>query len=443
MCRLWWAVPWILLAARSATGEPDEAGARFFEGTVRPLLQEQCYRCHSAEAETVRGGLRLDSREGLLRGGDGGPALVPGHPERSRLIEAVGYTRPDLQMPPRRRLSRRQVADLVRWVEMGAPWLGDSASTSPVSASASALSEPSRRELHWAWQPVRKPAPPAARDAGWVRSSVDRFILAGLETAGLRPAPEADRRTLLRRVHFALVGLPPTAEEVEAFVADPAPDALEAVVDRLLASPRFGERWARHWMDLVRYSDTLGNEADLPIPNAWRYRDYLVRALNADLPYDRLILEHLAGDLLAEPRRRPGSGDDESVIGTAVFWMNEGKRSPVDLRQAEADAVDNCLDVLGKTFLGLTVACARCHDHKFDPIPQEDYYGLSGYLKSSRYTQAMLNRAELDARAAELAALRARILQAAGEALREQARTLSRDLMADLGVHAAEDPTRI
>ena len=291
-----------------------------------------------------------------------------------------------------------------------------------------------RRKAHWAWQPVRATVPPTVEDEAWVEKRVDRFILARLEAAGLRPAPAADRRSLLRRVHFALLGLPPTARDVEDFVADPAPDALERVVDRLLASPQFGERWARHWMDLVRYSDTLGNEADKPIPNAWRYRDYLVRAFNADLPYDRLILEHLAGDLLDDPRRRPDGGDNESVIGTSFFWMSEGKRSPVDLRQALADTFDNRLDVMSKAFLGLTVACARCHDHKFDAITQEDYYGLGGYLKSSRYTQAMLNRAEIDARVTRLAAIRAEIGREAGAALATQAATIPRYLMAALRV---------
>ena len=265
-----------------------------------------------------------------------------------------------------------------------------------------------RRATHWAWQPVRASAPPAVADEGWVRTRVDSFILARLEATGLRPAPPADRRSLLRRIHLALLGLPPTPEEVEDFVEDRSPDALERVVDRLLASPHFGERWARHWMDLVRYSDTLGNEADMPIPNAWRYRDYVVRAFNADLPYDRLILEHLGGDLLDDPRHLRDGSDNESILGTAFFWMSEGKRSPVNLRQAQAESFDNRLDVIGKTFLGLTVACARCHDHKFDPITQEDYYGLYGYLKSSRYTQTLLNRVEIDNAAARMAALRVR-----------------------------------
>ncbi len=276
-----------------------------------------------------------------------------------------------------------------------------------------------------------------------MRSRVDRFILARLEAAGLRPAPPADRRSLLRRIHFALLGLPPTPEQVESFLEDQAPDALERVVDRLLASPHFGERWARHWMDLVRYSDTLGNEADMPIPNAWRYRDYLVRAFNADLPYDQLILEHLGGDLLDEPRRLLDGNDNESVLGTAFFWMTEGKRSPVDLRQAQADLFDNRLDVMGKTFLGLTVACARCHDHKFDPVTQEDYYGLYGYLKSSRYTQTQLNRVEIDAAAARMAALRVEIGRATGAAWARRAAIIPRYLMAALRVRSDEDVPRV
>jgi hypothetical protein len=300
-----------------------------------------------------------------------------------------------------------------------------------------------RRATHWAWQPVRAGAPPAVEDERWVRSRVDRFILARLEAAGLRPAPPADRRSLLRRIHFALLGLPPTPEEVEDFLEEQAPDALERVVDRLLASPHFGERWARHWMDLVRYSDTLGNEADMPIPNAWRYRDYLVRAFNADLPYHRLILEHLAGDLLDDPRRLPDGSDNESVLGTAFFWMTEGKRSPVDLRQAQADSFDNRLDVMGKTFLGLTVACARCHDHKFDPVTQEDYYGLYGSLKSSRYTQALLNRVELDAAAARMAALRVELGRATGAAWLKRAAIILRYLMAALRVRTDEDVPRV
>ncbi len=426
----------IVPAMWAKAGGSDEPGVHFFESRVRPVLAEHCYRCHSEKADKVKAGLLVDSREGLLTGGDSGPALVPGQPEQSRLIEAVRYASPDLQMPPRRRLSDEQVADLIRWVDMGAPWPGGG--VQEVAPSARPDME-ARRKSHWAWQSVRAKEPQRVADEAWVENRVDRFLIARLEAAGLKPAPATDRRSLLRRVHFVLVGLPPSARDVEDFIADSGPDALVRVVDRLLASPQFGERWARHWMDLVRYSDTLGNEADKPIPNAWRYRDYLVRAFNADLPYDRFILEHFAGDLLDEPRRHPDGGDNESVIGTSFFWMSEGKRSPVDLRQALADNFDNRIDVMSKAFLGLTVACARCHDHKFDPITQEDYYGLGGYLKSSRYTQAMLNRAEIDARVTQLAAIRAEIGRQSGAALAAQAATISRHLMAVLRVHPDND----
>ena len=430
----------LICATRGAAGGTDEAGAEFFEMRVRPLLAEHCYGCHSAKAEKVKAGLLVDSREGLLKGGESGPALVAGKPEQSRLIEAIRYSNPEVQMPPRRRLSDDQVADVVRWVELGAPWsAGVAQATAPAGRSDMGL----RRATHWAWQPVRASATPAVEDEEWVRNRVDPFILARLEAAGLAPAPPADRRSLLRRIHFAILGLPPTPEEVEDLVEDPSPDALERVVNRLLASPHFGERWARHWMDLVRYSDTLGNEADKPIPNAWRYRDYLVRAFNADLPYNRLILEHLGGDLLDEPRRLPGSSDNESALGTAFYWMTEGKRSPVDLRQAQADSFDNRLDVMGKTFLGLTVACARCHDHKFDPVTQEDYYGLYGHLKSSRYTQTLLNRDEIDGAAARMASLRAEIGRATGTAWAMHAASIPRYLMASLQVRTDEDVTRV
>jgi hypothetical protein len=284
-----------------------------------------------------------------------------------------------------------------------------------------------RRDSHWAWQPVRPLAPPAVKKAEWDKDPIDAFVLAKLEAAGLDPAAPADRRTLIRRLSFVLTGLPPTPEEVEAFVNDASPGAVERVVDRLLASPHFGERWARHWMDLVRYSDTLGNEADMPIHNGWRYRDYLVRAFNADLPYDQLVLEHVAGDLLPQPRLNPAEKFNESVIGTGFYWMAEGKRSPVDLRLAQAEAFDNRLDVLCKTFMGLTVSCARCHDHKFDAIPSSDYYALYGYLKSSRYTQAMLNKPQWDASAAKLSDVRNRVRAAAGAALAERAAGIAAD----------------
>ncbi len=288
-----------------------------------------------------------------------------------------------------------------------------------------------RRAAHWAWQPVQPANPPviAGAEAQWARSPIDAFILARLKQAGITPAPEVDRRTLIRRVSFALVGLPPTPEEVSAFVEDKTPDAYEKVVDRLLASPHFGERWARHWMDLVRYADTLGNETDATIPNTFRYRDYLIRAFNADVPYDQFVTEHIAGDLLDRPRRTP-DGLNESIIATGFFWLNEGKRSPVDVRQAQADCFDNKIDVMCKTFLGLTVGCARCHDHKFDAITQSDYYALYGYLKSSRYTQALVNDQQINARAAELLDQKRRLREAAARMYLEQSAQISRYLLA-------------
>ena len=429
-----------------ATNTATAADLEFFESRVRPVLVEHCYKCHSAESKSLKGGLRLDGRDALLGGGESGPAVVPGDPAKSRLVTAIRYDDPDLQMPPKTRLSDRQIADLAEWVSRGAPWPEQGAPASPVGPAGGAGSVESfdlwkRRDAHWAWQPVRPHDPPAVRDAAWPRGPVDRFILAKLEQNGLAPAAPADRHALLRRVHFAITGLPPSPEDLDAFLADPAPDALDKVVDRLLASPQYGERWGRHWLDVVRYSDTLGNETDLPIHNAWRYRDYVVRAFNADLPYDRFVLEHLAGDLLPDPRRHPRDGFDESVIGTAFYWLGEGRRSPVDLRLTQADAFDNVIDVTCKSFMAMTVSCARCHDHKFDAIPTSDYYALYGYLKSSRYTQAQVNRAELDARAAELASLRSKIREAAGAALRRRAGSVSAYLLAAAEVsHAGARP---
>jgi hypothetical protein len=429
-------------AASDVPAAPAAADVEFFESRVRPVLVEHCYKCHSAGSESLKGGLRLDSRDGLLRGGESGPGVVPGDPAKSRLVAAIRYDDPDLEMPPKTRLSDRQIADLTEWVARGAPWPAEAAPAggAPGAGSVEAFDLWKRRAAHWAWQPVRAHDPPAVRDAAWPRGPVDRFILAKLEQQNLAPAAPADRNALLRRVYFALTGLPPSPEELESFLADTSPDALEKVVDRLLASPRYGERWGRHWLDVVRYSDTLGNETDLPIHNAWRYRDYVIRAFNADVPYDRLVLEHLAGDLLPQPRRHPTEGFNESVIGTAFYWLGEGKRSPVDLRLAQADTFDNQIDVTCKAFMAMTVSCARCHDHKFDAIPTADYYALYGYLKSSRYTQAQVNRAELDARAAELASLRSAIREAAGAALRTRAGSLSRYLLAAEELRAGARP---
>ncbi len=306
---------------RAALPPSDPDPSQFFESKIRPLLIDKCYPCHSAQARKLKGGLFADNRDGLIKGGDSGPAIVPGEPDQSRLIDAVRYGNPDLRMPPKIRLADAQVADLTEWVKRGAPW--------PVEKSSGTISAKpvfdlqKRKHAHWAWQPIRRQDPPAVKQAGWPRGPIDSFILAKLESAGLSPAPDADRHALIRRVYFDLTGLPPAPRDVQAFVDDSSPRAFEVVVDRLLASPQFGERRARHWLDLVRYAETHGHEFDYPIPNAWRYRDYVVRALNADVPYDQFLTEHLAGDLLDRPRTNPEEGFNESILGTGFWFLGE------------------------------------------------------------------------------------------------------------------------
>jgi hypothetical protein len=386
-CRSLTAVALLAAVTPLRAAGPGPDGVEFFEKKVRPLLVENCHRCHSA-ATKQRGNLLLDSRAGLLKGGDDGPAVLPGDPEKSLLIKAVRYTEAELRMPPKSRLSAEQVADLTAWVRMGAPWPDDAASG---AAAARAGFDLQARRKHWAFQPLRPAPVPPVQQTDWPRTPVDRFILARLEAAELAPAPPADRRTLLRRVTYDLTGLPPTPTEMDDFLADQSPDAYEKVVDRLLASPHYGERWARHWLDLVRYAETCGHEFDFDLPEAYRYRDYVVRAFNADLPYDRFVTEHVAGDLLPEPRRHAAEGFNESVIGTGFWLLGEAKHSPVDVRADQAEHIDNQIDVFSKAFLGLTVACARCHDHKFDAISTRDYYALAGYLQSSRVQHAAVD----------------------------------------------------
>ncbi len=382
-----------------------EDGTEFFEKKIRPVLVERCYKCHSASAEKLKGNLYLDSRAGLLKGGDTRPAIVPGNPEKSLLLEALTYKNPDLQMPPKERLSEAVVADFAAWIKQGAPWPAEAAGKQPVAAT---FDLSLRKANHWAWQPLRESAPPAIKNTAWPKSAPDRFILAALEARGLKPAPPAARATLLRRVYFDLIGLPPSPQEVTAFANDPSPGAYAQAVDRLLASEQFGERWARHWLDLVRYAETRGHEFEPIIPNAWQYRDYVIRALNADVPYDDFVREHLAGDILPKPRVNPATGANESLLGTGFWFLGEEVHSPVDIRADECDRMDNRLDVMTKTFLGLTVACARCHDHKFDAISQKDYYALTGFLLSGSYRQARFETLETHRQiSAELESLRA------------------------------------
>ena len=358
----------------------------FFESKVRPLLAERCYKCHSHKAKKLKGDLYLDSRKGALHGGETGSALKPGDLAGSLLVQAIRYGNPDLQMPPKSKLSSREIEILERWVSLDAPWPDEPEPSGGKTEKEFDLA--GRKASHWSWKPVKEPTLPAVKDGEWGKLPIDRFILSRLEAGGLTPSVAADRRTLIRRATFGLRGMPPTPDEVNAFVKDDSETAWEKVVDRLLDSPEFGETWARHWMDLFRYAESRGHEFDYNVPNAYRYRDYLIRALNADVPYDQFVTEHVAGDLLENPRLQPETGANESILATGFWFLGEWIHSPVDTRQDEADRFDNMIGVFSKSFLGLTVACARCHDHKFDAISTKDFYALQGYLQSSGYRQA-------------------------------------------------------
>ncbi|MDA9857201.1 PSD1 and planctomycete cytochrome C domain-containing protein [Rubripirellula sp.] len=362
----------------SITPEQNE----FFESKVRPLLVEHCYGCHSIEAEEIEAGLVLDSKWGWETGGESGPAIEPGDVEESLLIEAIRYEEDVVSgMPPRSKLPDAEIEILTKWVAMGAP--DPRAKQVPSDEKVSTFNLQSRKAEHWSWRPVSPPNPPQVSDQGWPLNEIDQFVLAKLEQAELVPAVDADKQLWLRRVYFDLIGLPPTTQQMDMFLQDDSAEAHQHVVDELLRSPHFGEKWARHWMDLVRYAETYGHEFDYPIHHATEYRDYLIRAFNADVPFDQFTREHIAGDLLPEPRRHPEQQFNESIIGTGFWYLHEATHAPTDVLGNEADIVDNQLDVFGKAFLGLTVACARCHDHKFDAISTADYYALSAYLQSS------------------------------------------------------------
>src|ERR1051325_9827437 len=360
----------ISVRTSSRAAELTKPQIDFFESKVRPVLANNCYKCHSTKAEKVKGELLLDSREALLKGGDSGAAIVPGNPDQSLLIKAIRYTDPDLQMPPKGdKLSDQQVNDLVAWVRMGAP--------DPRTATAAQKDWKDPNAKHWAWQPVKKSPVPAVTDSTWCKTPVDNFIVAKLEEKGMKPGALTDRRALIRRAYFDLIGLPPTPDEVEAFVNDTADNAFEKVIDRLLASPQYGERWGRHWLDTARYADTKGEirqqREDRNYPFAWTYRDYVIRAFNEDKPYNVFIAEQLAADKLSS------SSINRSNLA-ALGFLTIGER----FQGMQNDIINDRIDVVTKGFLGMTVTCARCHDHKFDPIPQKDYYSLHGIFASCR-----------------------------------------------------------
>ncbi len=387
-----WMLAWALVgffpaivARADDSAEPQftPEAFEFFEREVRPLLLEHCASCHSASVENVKGGLSLDSRDELLQGGESGEAIVPGKPDESLLVEAI--RRESFEMPPEKPLNDKARLTLERWVEMGAPWTPQS---SQPSDGANWLEQ--RAATHWAWQPIADPAVPALENDRWSQQPLDRFVLQRLRSEGLEPAPRADATTLLRRLSFDITGLPPTEEQIEACSQlTESPAAYVQLVDHLLASPQLGVRWGRHCLDLVRYAETLGHEFDYPIRHAWRYRDGVIDALNIDMPYRDFVQEHIAGDLLDEHRTHPLTGIDQSRVATGWWWLGESLHAPVDIKNDWALRLDNQIDVFSKAFLGMTVACARCHDHKFDAIGVADYYGLSGIIESTRREYAL------------------------------------------------------
>jgi mono/diheme cytochrome c family protein len=365
-------------AARAENPRPATAQVEFFEKSVRPVLAENCINCHGPDKQRAR--LRLDSRAALLTGGESGPVIVPGKPEASLLIKAVHYDEDGPQMPPKRKLTGEQITALTAWVRDGAVWPDTDAQVRTISGGSSFKVSAKDREF-WSFRPTADPPLPAVRDAAWPKTSLDFFVLARREASGLTSVGGADRRTLIHRATFDLTGLPPTPEEVEEFVNDKAPDAYEKLVDRLLASPHYGERWARHWLDVARYGEDQAHTFQARLyPNGYRYRDWLIRAFNEDLPYDRFLKEQIAADLLDEPDRL------ERLPALGLFALG-----PVYYGDAKKlDQYDDRIDTLTRGVLGLTVACARCHDHKFDPISQQDYYGLAGIFASTEYAEVPL-----------------------------------------------------
>ena len=379
--------------AAKANAEKPSPGLELFENKIRPVLIEHCYECHSAATTEIKGGLRVDSRDALRSGGETGAAVVPHKVDESLLLDALRHE--SFEMPPGRKLSEEVIADFVKWVELGAP---DSRDKPPTIAEAASLSWKAifeKRRKWWSLQPLKEVKPPDPEANDWSQQPVDRFLLAAMQTVKLEPAPEAEPRTLMRRLSFVLTGLPPDPAQVQQFVADSKRDsaaAYEKLVDQLLASPHFGERFARHWMDVVRYTDTYGYEWDNPAKGAWEYRDYLIRAFNQDVSYDQLVREQIAGDLLTQPRIDQNSGFHESLIGPLFYHMGEHRHGDsLDFNGIHQEMINNKIDAFSKAFLANTVACARCHDHKLDAISQRDYYALAAVFMTPRWTSRVID----------------------------------------------------
>jgi len=361
-----------------ANAVPSPEGVEFFEKKIRPVLATQCYVCHSTDADPVQGDLYVDSKEGLLRGGkSGAPAVVPGKPEQSLLVTALQHTNKDLKMPPGEALPAEQVEAFVEWIRIGAP---DPRAGKQIVETPAYNWDEARK--HWAFQPVQDPVPPAIADPEWRANPVDRFIKARLDQKGLKPLGRASKRVLARRVSFDLTGLPPSPEVIRGFLTDASPHAFEKLVEHLLGTPPYGERWGRHWLDVVRYADTAGDASDYPVHEMYRYRNYVIDSFCQDKPFDEFLREQIAGDLLTH---RNAEDRKEKIIATG-YIANSRRFGQID-REFYL-TIDDTVDNLGKSMLALSLACARCHDHKFDPIPTKDYYALYGIFQSTNYAFA-------------------------------------------------------
>ena len=366
------AMPSLAVAAGIS---PDQL--TFFEKNIRPVLVEQCYKCHSAKSEKIKGKFTLDTRQGMVMGGESGnPGITPGRPDKSTVYEAITWKSEDMQMPPKHKLPESVMASFKKWIEMGAP---DPREGTVAQIPKKQINIAEGRK-HWAFQKPVKPTPPATHDTQWARTDIDKFLLASMEGKGLHPMADSERPALIRRIAFDLSGLPPTPDEVKAFVADTSPEALKRVIDQYLDSPRYGERWGRHWLDVARYAESSGKEVNVLYPHAWRYRDYVVESFNKDKPYDQFIREQIAGDLLKFQNKRQ---QGEQIVATGFLAIGAKSHNQRDPRQFAMDVVDEQIDTISQSMLGLTVACARCHDHKFDPIGQRDYYALAGIFLST------------------------------------------------------------
>ncbi len=350
----------------------DSEGARFFLKEVRPLLEESCFKCHGAEAK-IKGGLRLTTLAGVLTGGDTGPAVERLKPGESLLLKMISWSDDDHQMPPKKKLGQDKIDLLAKWVKLGAPWGGEGGEAPVATAPGASAAADAEAKNYWFYQKPQQVAVPAVKDQHWGRTPIDAFILNGLEAKGLRPEGEADRRVLIRRATYDLTGLPPSPDEVELFAKDSSPDAYEKLVDRLLASPHYGEKWGRYWLDVVGYAETNGYERDGNKPNAWRYRDYVIRALNQDKPYDQFLREQLAGDQFDKPTA-------DSITATGYYRLGLWDDEPADHEQLHYDVLDGIVSTTAQAMLGMTMGCARCHNHKKDPLLQEDYYRLLAFF---------------------------------------------------------------